>query len=260
MRAFVNRKSGIVVAGLLLFAASGAQAQTAPDPALETYVSLARMLALNERCHWLDGRSVEYLGLHNAHEDRLAWLTASGKVLAATMATQNLPQVVASLPSCTDKQGEEVAGQIRTVAGQVAVQWILRAYILQTPRDPRNMHELLSKDNFAADALDAHGRPQWFHGLETVGEHDKLGEVVLGLKKPALHNAQSIAWVEAQQQLALADALRWARFSCKPWKGGIYYDAGTCPAIPQQDAPYRDYAQHWVKLANDMAMRISYQN
>lgn len=256
----MKRIAGFVSGLVLLASPWNAHAQAgSPDPALEAYVALERMLALNERCHWIPGGSLQYLGLSNTRSDRLAWLTASGKHLTASLAIQNLPQVVASLPSCTDKEGEAIARQIRAVAGQMAVQWILRAYVLQDPRDPRNLQELLRDGNPGADAIDAQGRPGWFRGLDTArGEYDRLSEVVLGLKNPAQYDAQSIAWVEAQQAQALADALRWGRFFCKPWKGGIYHDGGTCPEIPADDAKYRDYALSWGRLAGDAAMRVSY--
>ncbi|KAF1686314.1 hypothetical protein B1992_08815 [Pseudoxanthomonas broegbernensis] len=245
---------------MLLAALPDARAQAAPaDPALEAYVSLERMLALNGRCHWLAGNTLEYRGLSNTRDERLAWLTASGKVLAASLAVQNLPQVVAGLPSCTGKEGEALGRQIRGIAGQVAVQWILRAYILQSPQFPDR--DLRRDANPSADATDPQGRPHWFHGLSLLGgEREKLSAVVLGLQNPAQHGPQEIAWVEAQQKQALADALRWGRFSCKPWKGGIYHDAGTCPAIPMEDRQYRDYAQHWGTLVNDMAMAVSYRD
>src|SRR5690606_1192296 len=101
MKRIAGFVSGLVVSGLVLLASPwNAHAQAAsPDPALEAYVALERMLALNERCHWIPGGSLEYLGLSNTRSDRLAWLTASGKHLTASLAIQNLPQVVASLPS-----------------------------------------------------------------------------------------------------------------------------------------------------------------
>lgn len=256
------KKTHLSLVGVLLFVASPcALAQTAqPDPALEAYVSLERMLALNERCGWLPGDTLEYAGLSSARDDRLAWLTATGKVLTANLSIRNLPQVVASLPSCTDPQGEALGQQIRGIAGQVTVQWILLAYVMQYPERAPGW-DMFRDPKPSADALDPQGRPQWFNGLDlSAPNREKMSEMVLALKNPALRNSEEIAWVEAQQTQALAVALRWGRFSCEPWKGGIHHDAGTCPPIPAEDEQYRDYAKQWTKLVREMALAVSYRD
>ena len=203
-----------------------AAAPAAPDPvqqlqlASRQYAELQQMLALDQRCHWLE--PIARTAMEATAQERLAWFDSHGGTAGHAQAAAE--QAIASEASLDCKSGKanSLAEGVRHAAWQMRVTWALRAEAL----------------------LDAPDRPAWFKGKSSVaGQRAALQETVATLLSRydvSIKAAQAGIQKEAEQMLATRCTA--ADSGCRPENGS---------------ATTHTYAREWLKQAEAYAAALS---
>lgn len=205
------------------------QAETAPAPpqrqdvtpqqkelALRQYVDLQRMIALDDRCEWLDPAARS--ALDGTQSERAAWLVWQGE----DMEQAQDEAARAAAGDATACGNEQIRHAVQFGAWQMRVTWALRA------------HALLS----GAD------RPAWSAGLADVEQHRPALEAAVATLRsrhePAIQAAQPAAADDAQVMLAV--------IHCEPAEAGCTASHG--------DKAWATYAQAWLTQAENYAAAL----
>ncbi|WP_374013075.1 hypothetical protein [Pseudoxanthomonas koreensis] len=222
-----------LLAACLGLAVASAHAETAPatTPAADKtqehlqlasrqYAELQQMLALDERCHWLEPAA--RTALDATAQERMAWFNSHGGQAGHPEAAAKAAIAAKAALDCNSPEAKGLAHAIRYGSWQMRTTWALRGDALLSGAD----------------------RPAWLKGKSSVHTHRAaLVEAIQGLEAKygvSIQNAKPKVRQEAEALLAVR---------CTGADNG-------CPKA-EQSAAKRAYAEAWLKQAERYAAVLS---